>query len=401
VWGTPRLSGTIDSPISRHPNERVKMAVSNAPMAKPAITHYELLAKGELDRRPVSLVQCRLETGRTHQIRVHMQSLGYSLVGDTVYGKPHLLSFFHRQALQARRLGLSHPATGEHMEWVVPLAERLRRAARAFRHRRAGSGLMAELGPVSCLAGLARPAGQRRRAGDHPPGGVSAAPFDDGKGGGGLNLGLHVKDDPEAVRENRARLQPCCRAVRPGSRRCTAPTWSMRQLVQPGAPVQTGDASTAVDARRGVRDPDRRLPAGAVCRPGWQGGGRRPCRLARPGRRRAGGDRGAHARPGRRRDHRLARPGDRPASLRGRRGRAGGLPRGAAGWRRRGGLPAYPGREGKYLADMPLLARRMLARDGVTRVHGGDRCTFSERDRFYSYRRDGAGSGRQASLIWH
>jgi 23S rRNA pseudouridine1911/1915/1917 synthase len=123
VWGTPRLSGTVDSPIGRHPKERTKMAVSNSPLAKPAITHYALLASGELDRRPVSLVQCRLETGRTHQIRVHMQSLGYSLVGDTVYGKPHLLSFFHRQALQARRLGLSHPVTLEHMEWVVPLAD--------------------------------------------------------------------------------------------------------------------------------------------------------------------------------------------------------------------------------------------------------------------------------------
>jgi 23S rRNA pseudouridine1911/1915/1917 synthase len=122
VWGTPRLSGTIDSPISRDPKDRVKMAVSNAPMAKPAITHYALLESGELDRRPVSLVQCRLETGRTHQIRVHMQSLGYSLVGDTVYGKQHLRSFFHRQALQARRLGLTHPVTGEHVEWVVPLA---------------------------------------------------------------------------------------------------------------------------------------------------------------------------------------------------------------------------------------------------------------------------------------
>jgi 23S rRNA pseudouridine1911/1915/1917 synthase len=123
VWGTPRLSGTIDSAIGRHPKERTKMAVSNSPSAKPAITHYELLESGELDRRPVSLVQCRLETGRTHQIRVHMQSLGYSLVGDTVYGKPHLLSFFHRQALQARRLGLSHPVTLEQMEWVVPLAD--------------------------------------------------------------------------------------------------------------------------------------------------------------------------------------------------------------------------------------------------------------------------------------
>jgi 23S rRNA pseudouridine1911/1915/1917 synthase len=123
VWGTPRLSGTVDSAIGRHPKERTKMAVSNSPSAKPAITHYEVLDKGELDRRPVSLVQCRLETGRTHQIRVHMQALGYSLVGDTVYGKPHLLSFFHRQALQARRLGLSHPETGEPMEWVVPLAD--------------------------------------------------------------------------------------------------------------------------------------------------------------------------------------------------------------------------------------------------------------------------------------
>jgi 23S rRNA pseudouridine1911/1915/1917 synthase len=123
VWGTPRPFGTIDSPISRDARERTKMAVSNSPSAKPAITHYELLETGELDRRPVSLVQCRLETGRTHQIRVHMQSLGYSLVGDAVYGKQHLRSFFHRQALQARRLGLTHPATGEHMEWVVPLAD--------------------------------------------------------------------------------------------------------------------------------------------------------------------------------------------------------------------------------------------------------------------------------------
>jgi len=72
------------------------------------------------------------------------------------------------------------------------------------------------------------------------------------------------------------------------------------------------------------------------------------------------------------------------------------LPDGAA----EEGFRPYPGREGKYLANMPLLARRLLARDGVSRVHGGNRCTFTERDRFYSYRRDGAGSGRQASLIY-
>lgn len=122
VWGTPHLSATIDSPMGRHPRERVKMAVSSSPSAKPAITHYERLATGALDRRPVSLVQCRLETGRTHQIRVHMQSIGYALVGDSVYGKTHLAPAFHRQALHARRLGLTHPSTGEHCEWVIPLA---------------------------------------------------------------------------------------------------------------------------------------------------------------------------------------------------------------------------------------------------------------------------------------
>ena len=71
----------------------------------------------------MSLVRCKLETGRTHQIRVHMQALGFALVGDSVYGKRHLTPVFHRQALQARRLGLVHPGTGEQCEWTVPLAE--------------------------------------------------------------------------------------------------------------------------------------------------------------------------------------------------------------------------------------------------------------------------------------
>jgi 23S rRNA pseudouridine1911/1915/1917 synthase len=123
VWGTPKVAGTIDASIARHPRDRVKMAVSENFTAKPAITHYELIGSGELDRRPVSLMQCRLETGRTHQIRVHMQHLGFALVGDYVYGKPHLVSVFPRQALQARRLGLVHPGTRENCEWLVPLAD--------------------------------------------------------------------------------------------------------------------------------------------------------------------------------------------------------------------------------------------------------------------------------------
>jgi len=122
VWGTPQLSGIIDAAMGRHPRDRVKMAVSTHFSAKPAITRYERVASGMLDRRPVSLVKCQLDTGRTHQIRVHMQSIGYALVGDALYGKAHLAPVFHRQALQARRLGLTHPETGEHCEWTVPLA---------------------------------------------------------------------------------------------------------------------------------------------------------------------------------------------------------------------------------------------------------------------------------------
>jgi 23S rRNA pseudouridine1911/1915/1917 synthase len=122
VWGTPQGGGTIDASMGRHPKDRVKMAVSSNFSAKPAITHYQRIGTGFLDRRPVSLVQCQLETGRTHQIRVHMQHLGFALVGDAVYGKQHLTPVFPRQALQARRLGLVHPATGEQMEWIVGLA---------------------------------------------------------------------------------------------------------------------------------------------------------------------------------------------------------------------------------------------------------------------------------------
>jgi 23S rRNA pseudouridine1911/1915/1917 synthase len=123
VWGTPQVSGTIDASMGRHPKDRVKMAVSTNFSAKPAITHYQRIATGMLDRRPVSLVQCQLETGRTHQIRVHMLSIGFALVGDAVYGKQHLTPVFPRQALQARRLGLVHPATGEQCEWIVGLAD--------------------------------------------------------------------------------------------------------------------------------------------------------------------------------------------------------------------------------------------------------------------------------------
>ncbi|GGI16530.1 pseudouridine synthase [Oxalicibacterium faecigallinarum] len=123
VWGTPTSTGRIEASIGRHPRDRIKMAVSENFSAKPAITHFERLATGVLDTKPVSLMRCQLETGRTHQIRVHMQSIGFALVGDGLYGKQHLMTLFPRQALHARRLGLIHPVSGEACEWSAELPE--------------------------------------------------------------------------------------------------------------------------------------------------------------------------------------------------------------------------------------------------------------------------------------
>ena len=132
VWGTPLANGKVDAAIGRHNRDRVRMAVSENATAKPALTHFERLATGLLDGRAVSLMRCLLETGRTHQIRVHMQSIGFALVGDALYGKQHLTTVFPRQALHAWRLGLVHPVSGKQREWSSALpadfADLLRRA---------------------------------------------------------------------------------------------------------------------------------------------------------------------------------------------------------------------------------------------------------------------------------
>lgn len=118
VWGMPQLYGTINAAISRHRWNRIKMTVSDCIHAKFAVTHFSRLAIGVLNDRVVSLINCQLETGRTHQIRVHMNFSGYALVGDPLYGsKIHLLSFFKRQALHACKLGLIHPINNKPYEW--------------------------------------------------------------------------------------------------------------------------------------------------------------------------------------------------------------------------------------------------------------------------------------------
>ena len=121
VWGETPEAGTVDQPIGRHPRDRIKMAVLQTASGKPAVTHYRLLETGVCNGNTVSLVKCRLETGRTHQIRVHMQFSGFPLVGDPLYGKSHLSAVFPRQALHAFRLGLLHPSKNAWNEWVAPL----------------------------------------------------------------------------------------------------------------------------------------------------------------------------------------------------------------------------------------------------------------------------------------
>jgi 23S rRNA pseudouridine1911/1915/1917 synthase len=131
--------GTVDAPIGRHPRDRLRMAVVES--GKPAISHYRVLERFSAH----SLVQVRLETGRTHQIRVHMAYIHCPLVGDPLYGGrlrlPRgasetlraVLMSFQRQALHARRLELVHPASGEAVAWQVDPPEDFRRLLEALR----------------------------------------------------------------------------------------------------------------------------------------------------------------------------------------------------------------------------------------------------------------------------
>ncbi|MCC8944102.1 RluA family pseudouridine synthase [Bradyrhizobium sp. Arg62] len=146
VWGVPnRPHGTIDAPIDRHPHAREKMAVRQG--GREAITHFEVLSSfAGRDSKPVaSLLACRLETGRTHQIRVHLAHLGHPLLGDSVYGAhfktkagqlgaegKDTLTALGRQALHAYLLALEHPRTGEFLHWEAPLPEDLLLLQRAL-----------------------------------------------------------------------------------------------------------------------------------------------------------------------------------------------------------------------------------------------------------------------------
>lgn len=110
--------GTVDAPVGRHPTDRKKMAV-NYKNGKEAVTHYQVLERfGN-----ATYIECRLETGRTHQIRVHMASLGHPLLGDTIYGSSKNPYHLQGQALHAMILGFIHPITREYLEFQAPLPE--------------------------------------------------------------------------------------------------------------------------------------------------------------------------------------------------------------------------------------------------------------------------------------
>ncbi len=133
VLGTVERDGSVDAPLGRHAVQRTKMAIVRAG-GKEARTHYAVLERFA----KATLLECRLETGRTHQIRVHLTSIKHPLAGDAVYGRSRSgdarLDAFPRQALHAWRLALQHPAGGVEVAWESPLPEDFAQLLEDLRH---------------------------------------------------------------------------------------------------------------------------------------------------------------------------------------------------------------------------------------------------------------------------
>ena len=123
-------SGTVDAPIGRHPVDRKKMCITQK-NSKNAVTHYRVLER----LKGYTYIQCKLETGRTHQIRVHMASLGHPVAGDLVYGVKNERVPFTGQCLHARKIGFVHPVTKTYMEFTSPLPAYFEQFLTKLRHQ--------------------------------------------------------------------------------------------------------------------------------------------------------------------------------------------------------------------------------------------------------------------------
>lgn len=142
VQGILTGGGTIDEPVGRHPVHRTKMSVVKPGQGKPAVTHFKVLTRFLQHTH----VRVQLETGRTHQIRVHMAHRRHALIGDGTYGGrlkipagasdelKNMIRYFKRQALHACELSLVHPVTGELMTWQAPLPEDMTQLLMALKH---------------------------------------------------------------------------------------------------------------------------------------------------------------------------------------------------------------------------------------------------------------------------
>jgi len=148
VWGVPdRAHGTIETWLGRHSIQREKMAVVPQSRGREAITHWEIAA----DYGVASLIRCQLETGRTHQIRVHLSYIGLPIVGDDMYGGKHTTErilggesdamLLARQALHATTLGFRHPMTEKQVMFTAPMAADIRRAVDLLRSATRAAGL--------------------------------------------------------------------------------------------------------------------------------------------------------------------------------------------------------------------------------------------------------------------
>ena len=139
VQGVIKEDGTVDAPIGRHKTDRKKMAVypASEPHTKYAYTGYKVLERlGEF-----TMLECRLKTGRTHQIRVHMASIHHPVAGDPVYGPHNCITSLHGQCLHAKTLGFIHPITGEHLRFDSELPDYFTRFLTTLRQRTGGNTL--------------------------------------------------------------------------------------------------------------------------------------------------------------------------------------------------------------------------------------------------------------------